>query len=298
MNYKNITIAGGGVLGAQIAFQSAFHGFAVTVYDINDEALQKTQSSFERLQKAFMADLNATEEQVTNAVNRISTTTDLKESVKNADFVIESVPENVEIKTDFYKKLGEVAPAKTVFASNSSTLIPSQFAEATGRPSQFLALHFANEIWKHNTAEIMGHAGTDQEHFNDVVEFAKAIGMVALPVYKEQPGYIVNSLLVPFLNNGLELWANEVADFEIIDKTWMLGTGSPTGPFAMMDVIGINTAYHVNQAQADKTKNPLHVKIAEKLKKMVEAGETGVAAGKGFYTYPNPAYKEKDFLKK
>lgn len=245
-----------------------------------------------------MEDLNATEEQVTNAVNRISTTTDLKESVKEADFVIESVPENVEIKTEFYKKLGKVAPAKTVFASNSSTLIPSQFAEATGRPNQFLALHFANEIWKHNTAEIMGHAGTDQQHFNDVVEFAKAIGMVALPVYKEQPGYIVNSLLVPFLNNGLELWANEVADFEIIDKTWMLGTGSPTGPFAMMDVIGINTAYHVNQAQADKTKNPLHVKIAEKLKKMVEAGETGVAAGKGFYIYPNPAYKEKDFLKK
>lgn len=88
-----------------------------------------------------------------------------------------------------------MAPEKTIFARNSSTLLPSQFAEATGRPKKFLALHFANEIWKNNTAEIMKHPGTDSKVFDEVIDFAKAIGMVPLPLHKEQPGYILNSLL-------------------------------------------------------------------------------------------------------
>ena len=110
-------------------------------------------------------------------------------------------------------------------------MLPSQFAESTGRPEKFLALHFANEIWKHNTAEIMGHPGTDKNVFNDIVAFSKAIGMVALPLQKEQPGYIVNSLLVPLLSAATNLLVNEVADAETIDKTWMVATGAPTGPF-------------------------------------------------------------------
>ncbi|GAE48099.1 3-hydroxybutyryl-CoA dehydrogenase [Mesobacillus boroniphilus JCM 21738] len=128
-----------------------------------------------------------------------------------------------------------------MFATNTSTLLPSQFADATGRPEKFLALHFANEIWKNNTAEVMMHPGTDKEVFNDLLEFAKAIGMVALPLYKEQPGYILNSLLVPFLEAGQMLLMKEVADPETIDKTWMIATGAPKGPFAILDIVGITT---------------------------------------------------------
>lgn len=297
MKFNKITIAGGGVLGAQIAFQSAFHGYKVMVYDISEEAIENTKTFFKRIGEAFITDLNASQAQVDEAINRISTSISLPEAVEDADFVIEAIPENPTIKTEFYQQLGKLAPAKTIFATNTSTLLPSQFADATGRPEQFLALHFANEIWKRNTAEIMGHDRTDKKVFNQVVDFAKSIGMVALPLNKEQPKYIVNTLLVSLLNAGLELWGKEVADIHTIDKTWTLSTGAPFGPFAMMDVIGINTVYQVNQIKANETKDPIDIKIADKLKEMVEANELGTATGKGFYSYPNPAYKDKDFLK-
>lgn len=297
MDFKKITVAGSGVLGAQIAFQTAFHGFNVIVYDISDEALSKLQKTFDRLKQAYQEDLNASPEKVEQAEARISTTTDLTEAVKDADLVVESVPENVDIKTDFYQKLGKVAPEKTVFATNSSTLLPSMFAEATGRPEKFLALHFANEIWKHNTAEIMGHEGTSKEPYDAVVAFAKAIGMVAIPLHKEQPRYVVNTLLVSLLDAGLELWAKEVADVETIDKTWMLGTGAPMGPFAMMDVISVTTVYSIYKIKTEKNQDPVHKKIFKKLKDMVDEEKLGTTTGQGFYSYPDPAFQQKDFLK-
>nr|WP_322624200.1 3-hydroxyacyl-CoA dehydrogenase [uncultured Flavobacterium sp.] len=298
MNFKNITIAGSGVLGYQIAFQSAFHGFDVTVYDINDEVLEKARSKFDTLAGAFKRDLAATDEQLTDTKKRLSYSSDLAEAVKDADLLIEAVPENPEIKIDFYKKMAAVAPKKTVFATNSSTLLPSQFAEATGRPDKFVALHFANNIWVNNTGEVMGHPGTSKETFDALVEFAKAIGMVALPLHKEQPGYIVNSLLIPLLSAALNLYVNEVADVETIDKTWMVATGAPVGPFGILDVVGVTTAYNINKMAADVTKDPAKIKAAELLKtEFIDKGKLGVATGEGFYKYPNPAYKEKDFLK-
>ncbi|WP_027421394.1 3-hydroxyacyl-CoA dehydrogenase [Crocinitomix catalasitica] len=298
MNYKNITIAGSGVLGYQIAFQTAFHGFQVTVYDINDEVLEKAKAKFLPMSEAFKKDLNATQVQLDKTFVNLKYTSDLKEAVKDADLVIESVPENPTIKIGFYENLAKVAPEKTIFATNSSTMIPSQFAESTGRPSHFLALHFANSIWKHNTAEIMGHAGTDPKVFEDVVAFAKAIGMLALPLKKEQPGYIINSMLVPFFNSATDLLIKEIADPETIDKTWMKATGSPTGPFAMLDVVGITTLYNVVKMAADKTNDPVKIKTVAYLKEnFIDKNKLGLSTGEGFYKYPNPAYKEADFLK-
>ena len=298
MNYKNITIAGSGVLGYQIAFQTAFHGFNVTVYDIKDTTLEKAKLKFNTMSEAFKRDLNATQEQLDKTFKNLSYTSDLAEAVKDADLLIEAVPENPKIKVDFYNKLAKVAPEKTVFATNSSTLLPSQFAEATGRPSKFLALHFANTIWIHNTAEIMGHPNTDPSVFKDVVAFAKAIGMLALPLYKEQPGYILNSLLVPLLSAATSLLVNDVAEPEIIDKTWMKATGAPLGPFGILDVVGITTAYNIDKMAAEKTNDPLKIKTVKYLKEnFIDQNKLGVSTGEGFYKYPNPAYKNSDFLK-
>ncbi|SHJ07686.1 3-hydroxyacyl-CoA dehydrogenase [Pseudozobellia thermophila] len=297
MNYKNVTIAGSGVLGYQIAFQTAFHGFNVTVYDINDDVLEKAKAKFDTLSKAYKNDLNATQEQIAKTGQNLSYTSDLAEAVKNADLLIEAVPENPAIKTDFYKKLAKVAPEKTVFATNSSTLLPSQFAEATGRPSKFLALHFANTIWLHNTAEIMGHATTDPKVFEDVVEFAKAIGMLPLPLHKEQPGYILNSLLVPLLSAATRLLVTEVADPQTIDKTWMKATGAPVGPFGILDVVGITTAYNIDKMAAEKTQDKIKLKTVKYLKEnYIDKNKLGVSTGEGFYKYPNPAYKDPGFL--
>lgn len=144
----------------------------------------------------------------------------------------------------------------------------------------------------------MGHAGTSPEVFDAVVDFAKSIGMVALPLHKEQPGYILNSLLVPLLNAGTNLLVNDVADYQTIDKTWMIATGAPFGPFGILDIVGITTAYNINAMQAEATKDPLKIKTVQYLKdNFIDKNKLGVSTGEGFYTYPNPAYKDKDFLK-
>lgn len=297
MDYKNITVAGSGVLGSQIAYQTAFNGFNVTVYDINDEAIERSKERITKLKKNYQTDLNASKEEVDAAFGRLSFNTDLAQAVANADLVIEAIPEVVEIKTSFYNELGKVAPEKTIFATNSSTLLPSQFAEATGRPEKFLALHFANTIWINNTAEVMKHAGTDMKVFEDVVEFAKAIGMVALPLLKEQPGYILNSLLVPLLEAAELLLVKEVADVQTVDKTWMIATGAPLGPFAILDVVGINTAHNIVQAKAAATGNKDYAKLADLLKnEYIDKGKLGKASGEGFYSYPNPAFLKPGFL--
>lgn len=298
MGYENITVAGSGVLGSQIAYQTAFKGFHVTVYDINDDAIKNAQDRISKLKPLYQQDLGATQEEVDAAYERLTFKTDLAEAVANADLVIEAIPEVTKIKMEFYTNLGKVAPEKTIFATNSSTLLPSQFAEATGRPEKFLALHFANSIWKNNTAEIMKHPGTDMKVFDEVVEFARAIGMVPLKLFKEQPGYILNSLLVPLLDAAQMLLVKEVSDPETIDKTWMIGTGAPLGPFAILDVVGINTAYNIVEAKAAATGSEEMKKLASLLKsEYIDKGKLGRATGEGFYKYPNPSFAKPDFLK-
>lgn len=296
LNYKNITVAGSGVLGSQIAFQTAFKGFNVSVYDINDEAIAAAKVRAQKLSELFKAEVAENDADVDAALNRLAFFSDLGEAVKDADLVIEAVPESIEIKADFYQKLAKVAPAKTIFASNSSTLLPSQFREFTGRPEKFLALHFANGIWSSNTAEIMGHDGTDKKYEEEVIEFARAIGMVPLHIKKEQPGYILNSLLVPFMGAAQALLANDVADPHTIDKTWMIATKSPMGPFAILDAVGLKTAYNILALTADT--DPLAAKIAKLLKEdYIDKGKLGTETSEGFYTYPNPLYLDPNFLK-
>lgn len=253
MEIENVTVFGSGVLGAQIAFHTAFHGYNVTLYDINEELLQLAKAKFETFKEKYREDINADPADLEAAVPRVSFTTDLRTSVQNADLTIEAIPENIQIKKDFYTKLGGLAPERTIFCTNSSTLLPSQFAAETGRPERFLALHFATGLWKHNVAEIMGHAGTDADVFEQIVQFAKTIGMITIPIHKEQPGYVMNSLLVPWLIAGLDLYRNGVASAESIDKTWMKTLGADLGPMAMADLVGMTTAYNVSASYLEVT---------------------------------------------
>ncbi len=296
--YQTITVAGGGVLGSQIAMQSAYHGYDVVLYDVTDEALSNAKEKIERLRAPYARDLQSTDEQFDEALRRLTYTSNLKEAVREADLVIEAIPEVMDIKIDFYQKLSKVAPEKTVFVTNTSTLLPSTFAAYTGRPEKFLALHFANEIWRNNTAEVMKHEGTAERYFDEVLAFARSIGMVALPLHKEQPGYILNSLLVPLLDAAEMLYVNEVADPYTIDKTWMIATGAPLGPFAILDVVGLQTAYNIVQMKAAQTKRDDYIRLAKLLKEQyIDKGKLGRATGEGFYKYPNPAFLEEDFLK-
>ena len=297
MKIKNVTIAGSGVLGSQIAFQSAFKGFNVSIYDINDDALEKANERLIVLKGRYVEDNYGTKEEVDNAYNRISQYTDLAKAVENADLVIEAVPELLPIKQDFYTKLSAVANEKTIFASNSSTMTPSQIVDFTDRPEKYLHLHFANEIWKLNIAEIMKHERTSDEVFETIIEFAKEIAMIPILLHKEQPGYVLNTLLVPFLKAAMQLAADGVADPKVVDKTWMISTGAPIGPFAFLDIIGPNTPYNLYKAWGDQG-DELSAKVAAWIKsEYLDKDRVGTANGKGVYDYPNPAYQTPDFLK-
>lgn len=280
---QNVTVLGTGVLGSQIAFQAAYMGKDVVAYDLNDEILAKLPDRWAYLREHYLADLpDATEDKLDAAVGRIRPSSDLADALRDADLVIEAVPEVLDIKRDTWAKVGEAAPERTIFATNSSTLLPSQIADATGRPEKFLALHFANEIWKNNTGEVMGHDGTDPEAFEAVARFAEEIGMVAIRVKKEQPGYILNSLLVPLLGAAAELLMKGVADPETIDLTWRRATGAPMGPFQIYDVVGMETPYNLNIHSDDPGKRA----FAEYLKReYIDKGRLGRAVGKGFYDY-------------
>ncbi|WP_081314270.1 3-hydroxyacyl-CoA dehydrogenase NAD-binding domain-containing protein [Rothia kristinae] len=199
-----------------------------------------------------------------------------------ADVVIEAVPENLELKRKVWAQIGAAAPEQAVLCTNSSTLLPSDIAAATGHPERFLALHFANEVWKNNTGEVMGHAGTDPQAVQQVLEFAGQIGLVPIHVEKEQPGYVLNTLLVPFLNAATHLWVQDIAEPEEIDKTWRTATGSPLGPFQILDVVGMETVYQINlNAGTEESK-----KVAQRIKtEFIDRGRRGRDAGGGFYTY-------------
>ena len=320
MSFKKVTLAGGGVLGSQIAYQTAYKGFDVTIWLRSPESVERAKEKIERLHGIYLKSIDAMaasegvdprtlcrglvkdqknfsgmsqeeadllKKNADDAYNNIKYVTDMDEAFGDADLVIEAMAENPRAKIEFYKELAGHLPEKTILATNSSTMLPSAFAEYTGRPEKYLALHFANEIWRMNTAEVMGHEGTDPGAYKAVSEFAGHIGMVPLELHKEQPGYILNSMLVPFLNAAQALYANDVADPETIDKTWMLATGAPTGPFRILDIVGLTTAYNIVMNNPEATSNPdsTAAKIAAKLKEKIDAGKTGINAGEGFYKY-------------
>lgn len=279
---KNITVLGTGVLGSQIAFQTAYHGHPVVAYDISEEALAAAKERFTGLVSTYEAEVEgAAGGKAQAAFDRIRLSSDLADAVAEADLVIEAVPESPAIKQSTYEKLAAVAPEHTVFATNSSTLLPSDLMASTGRPDRFLALHFANRIWAMNTAEIMGTSETDPAVYDSVVNFAEGIGMVPIAMKKEKAGYVLNSLLVPLLQAAGALFADGIADPETIDKTWRIGTGAPQGPMQIFDIIGLTTAYNVS-VMGDETQQAFAKILKEDY---IDQGKLGVATGEGFYRY-------------
>ncbi|MGI6034039.1 MAG: 3-hydroxyacyl-CoA dehydrogenase [Coriobacteriales bacterium] len=311
MGIKKVAVAGGGVLGSQIAFQSAYSGYDVSIWLRSEGSIGRCQPKIDRLKgiyldtiEAMKTDpkayaygiiakedlseeaLDACKKKVEDAYANLKLTTDYDEAFGDADLVIEAVAEDPEQKTAFYEELKKHLPEKTIVCTNSSTLLPSQFADHTGRPEKYMALHFANEIWSHPTAECMRQPKTSDETFETVVAFAASIRMIPLRVNKEQPGYLLNSLLVPFLSAAQGLWAEGVGSPEDIDRAWTLGTGAPSGPFRIIDIVGLTTVYNiVTMDPRAKDPSTTQGKVAAKLKEMLDEGKTGINAGEGFYKY-------------
>jgi len=311
MTFSKIVVVGGGVLGSQIAFQTAYCGFDVTVLLRSESSIERSKPKIEGLRKTYLDSLdkmeNKTEpyfrgltkekeltsnqfnelrENVEKAYKEIKFTTSFEEACKNADLIIETISEIMEEKLTLFKKLSEFMEEKTIVVSNTSQLLPSELAPSTNRPEKFLNLHFGNGIFRNNTAEIMGHPGTEEKCYEELIQFAEQINMVPLRLNKENRGYILSALLNPFLDAARQLWATGVADPETIDKTWKLSTGSPVGPFFILDMIGLKTSYNVKLLDP-RAKQPgtIEYLVANKLKEMIDQGKLGVSTGEGFYKY-------------
>jgi 3-hydroxybutyryl-CoA dehydrogenase len=209
--------------------------------------------------------------------------------VRDADLVSESVPEDLAVKAGFWREASSHAPERTVFTTNSSTLAPSELIEVVDRPRRFVALHFAIGVWEANIGEVMGHAGTDPAVFEEVLTFADEIGLVPVPIRKEQKGYLTNSLLVPWCTAALDLLVRGVSDVQSIDRTWMITLQTGLGPFGMMDRMGLGVVHHVaTLVHADDAARHLD-------EHYLQRGHLGVSTGEGFYRYPDPAYAEPGF---
>jgi 3-hydroxyacyl-CoA dehydrogenase len=309
MNKRKVVVVGGGVLGSQIAFQAAYQGFDVTFWLRMESSKTRTQPKLDRLKSIYLsslealkpycgtdypyyphglvadlahttvADIEAKQAQVEKAYDSIALELDMEKACKDAMIVIEAMSEDLEAKKGIYQKLSQYLEPDTILASNSSTMVPSQFVDYVSQPERYLNMHFANEIWKYNIVEIMAHPNTNPQIYEQAVAFGKQLGMEPICLKKEQPGYVLNSLLVPFLNAGLNLYVNGIADAPTIDKTWRKATGAPYGPMQILDIVGLQTAYNI--ARMD----PSMKKAADMLKDYIDQGKTGVAAKEGFYSY-------------
>ena len=311
---KKIVVAGGGVLGSQIAFQAAYCGFDVTIWLRSEGSITRTQPKLDHLIEVYketiekmatpegrtpavwamgIADYDSFDkaqclEKAQNAYENIKLELDMQKAVEDADLVIESMAEVADEKIAFYKRLAEYLPEKTIVVTNSSTLLPSKFAKFTGRPEKYLSLHFANSIWKNNMTEVMAQDKTDKKYFDEVFEFAKQIRMIPLPVNKEKSGYLLNSMLIPLLFSGMDLYVNGISDPESIDKAWTLGTGAPKGPFTILDTVGLTTAYNIVQmyVKIPSFLAPYNFKgMSKMLKKYIDEGKLGMSSGEGFFKY-------------
>lgn len=311
---KKVVVAGGGVLGSQIAFQAAYCGMDVTIWLRSEGSITRTQPKLDNLKEVYSDTIKkmATPEgqtptewargiaeyetfneaeclaKVEKAYTDLKLELDMAKAVKDADLVIESMAENAEEKSSFYKKLAPLLPEKTIIVTNSSTLLPSKFAKDTGRPEKYLSLHFANSIWKNNTAEIMAQPKTNPSYFDEIMNFAKEIRMIPLPVRKEKSGYLLNSMLIPLLFSGMDLYVNGISDPESIDKAWTLGTGAPKGPFQILDTVGLTTAYNIVQmyVKLPSFLAPYNFKgMSKMLKQYIDEGKLGKSSGEGFYQY-------------
>lgn len=320
MSFKKVVVAGGGVLGSQIAFQAAYCGKEVTIWLRSEGSITRTKPKLEALKTEYEKAIQQMEKskspsiwcngiarvdsfdskeclkKVALAAKNVKLELDIHKAFADADLVIESMAEIAKEKTAFYKRLAPVLPDRTVVVTNSSTLLPSKFASVTKRPEKYLSLHFANHIWKQNIAEVMAHSGTKKEYFDQVLEFAKEIGMEPVPVLKEKAGYLLNSLLVPFLLCAMDLYANGVSDPASIDKAWKISTSSPQGPFEILDIVGLTTAANICEKYVSvpgllsplfkKMMLPYNYKGMLKIvKDKIAQGKTGRASGVGFYKY-------------
>lgn len=293
---RKVLVVGTGTMGQKIALQCARFGCDVIAYDPQAKSLENARLKI----PAFAADLVAkqkmTSEAAAAALSRILYTS-RPEDGAGADLLSESVFEDPDVKGKVFAQFNKICRPETVFTTNTSTLLPSMYAAATGRPDRFCALHFYG-VFDHQLIDVMPHPGTSPEIVELLTAFSKRIKQVPLVFQKEHPGYVANAIFGAMNDAAIKIaLVEKIASVEDVDRAVMLHLGMPLGPFGLNDQIGLDTIWHVMESNAKITGDPDARQFADDFKHdYIDRGWLGAKSGRGFYTYPDPAYLQPGFL--
>ena len=278
MEVKKVCVLGAGAMGSGIAQVCATAGYEVWVRDIKQEFLDRGKGAIEKNIQRAVSKGKMTEEKAKEILGRIHFTLDMEEAVKDADLVIEAVPEIMDLKKQVFAEVQKYAKPECIFASNTSGLSITELGNSTDRPEKFLGLHFFNPPPVMALVEVIKGEKTSDETIKFGVEFVKSIGKVPVVVKKDVAGFIVNRILVPYLVLAIDDVEKGVATKEEIDATMMYKYGFPMGPIELSDFVGLDILYHASQQWDIVPQSKL---LEEKFK----ANELGMKTGKGFYDW-------------
>ena len=282
MTIKNVMIVGSGQMGGGIVQVLATAGYTVYMNDIKQEFVDK---GLEKIKKFLAKDVSRntkTEEEVEAIVSRIIPSTSYEDAV-NVDLVIEAATENKEIKLSIFRELDRIAPEHTILATNTSSLSITEIATATKRPDKVVGMHFFNPVPLMKLVEINHGLASSEETAQAIVKVSESIRKVSIDI-KDSPGFAVNRILIPMINEAIFVLDEGVATAEEIDESMMLGANHPMGPLALADYIGLDTVLAIMNVLYDGFRDPKY-RPALLLKKYVEAGWLGNKTGRGFYVH-------------
>ncbi|WP_411734569.1 3-hydroxyacyl-CoA dehydrogenase family protein [Paeniglutamicibacter sp.] len=283
-NISTILVIGAGTMGRQIAMSAALAGYATTIQDISEDGLAAARTELQGWAASRVAKGKLEQAAATAALDSLIYSTDLDTAAANADFIIEAATERLEIKTAIFEKLGVLAPAHAILATNSSTLGSSKVAAATGRPAQVCNMHFFNPALVMKCVEVVRHEETNDATVETTMELARRLGKEPVLINREIPGFIANRLMGAVQREALFLADEGIASIEDIDTTARTALGHPMGPFALMDMVGLDVIDFIAQATyaetgaAEDTPN-------KRVAALVAEGKLGRKSGAGFYDY-------------
>jgi 3-hydroxybutyryl-CoA dehydrogenase len=281
---KRICVVGSGTMGSQIAQQCALSGYEVSLTDAIEPALQKAKESNRALLQNRVSKGRMSQEQADAALNRVSYTTDLEQAASNADFVIEAIFEDLDVKHELFKKLDKICPPHAILASNSSTIVISKIAEVIERKDKACNMHFFHPVLVMQLVEVVKGPDTSDETVQVTMELSRRIGKEPVLMQKEVFGFIVNYILAHMMDAAMYLYKEGYASFEDIDKAMKLGCNHPMGPFELADFSGLDVWNFVMLQRFKESGDPRHQPPAF-LDEMVKEGKVGRKAGRGFYEY-------------
>lgn len=294
---RRVLVIGAGTMGRQITMQCAMFGYDVVMYDTQPGIFEGALTEIDGTLRYLVRQGHLPEAQVDVTLARITTTAVAAVAAQGIDLVSESVPEDPQLKGRIFAQFHPLCPPHTIFTTNTSTLVPSQFAAATGRPAQLAALHFHSPVWLSNVVDVMPHRGTAPETMAVLEQFAWRIGQIPIVLHKENHGFVFNNMLSAVNREAMTLAANQVATVEDVDRAWMGIMKMPIGPFGIMDQVGLDTVYDITAYWASRLTFDQQLRTnAEFLKPYVEKGWLGKKSGRGFYSYPHPAFEQPGFV--